>query len=144
MKCTCAAVIAFVACLNSGGDNPTKQDLLKMEGEWHVTKNITNGSELTDKQIKEADIKLVVKDAKYTVYFGGMKITEGTVKLDATKSPRELDAVADDGKAMKGVYKYDGDELVVNFSQPGQDRPADFTCKEGSNCILLHYKRAKK
>jgi hypothetical protein len=59
-----------------------------------------------------------------------------------------LDAIADDGpfkgQAMPGVYKYEGkDEMLVNFGQPGKARPDDFTCKEGSDRILITYKRAK-
>jgi len=44
------------------------------------------------------------------------------------------------GRTVKGVYKLDGDKLVVNVAVPGRDRPADFT-PDGEDVILFEMTR---
>jgi uncharacterized protein (TIGR03067 family) len=119
-----------------------------MEGTWAVVSHEADVQKQTAEQVKKVDIKLVVKGGKYSVYFGGMKYTTGALKLDATKNPRQIDAVAEDGefkgKAMKGIYELKGDEMRVCFAQPGKQRPTEFRTEKGTGQMLLGYKRIKQ
>ncbi len=53
----------------------------------------------------------------------------GSYTVDTTKTPPHIDMMPDTGKykgeTLKGVYKLDGDSLVVAFAEPGQPRPGD-------------------
>ena len=83
----------------------------------------------------------------YTVYFGDNVLTTGTIKLDAAKTPRQIDAIAADGdtkgKAMKGIYVREGETFKVCFAQPDKERPTEFKTKADSGQMLFSYKRVK-
>lgn len=141
------ALLALAASARSQ-DDAAKKDLKGMEGTWAVTFLEKDGEKVSEEQNKKADVKLVVKDAKYTIYFGEMKLATGLVKLDLTKKPKQIDAVAEDGptkgKAMPGIYELKGDEMRVCFAQPGGERPTEFRTRAGSGQVLITYKRREK
>jgi uncharacterized protein (TIGR03067 family) len=140
------ALLALAASVHSQ-DDAAKKDLKGMEGTWDVALVENDGKKVDDEK-KQAAIKLVVKNAKYTIYFQGKKLATGQIKLDATKKPRQIDAIAEDGptkgKAMKGVYELKGDEMRVCFAQPGGERPTEFRTREGTQQVLITYKRRKE
>jgi len=73
-------------------------------------------------------------------------IGAGTYKLDDKKDPRQVDLTPSDGshkgKTYVGIYKRDGDELVIRCSQPGGKRPAGFRAgDEGDVFIVLRRER---
>lgn len=128
-------------------EEAARKDLDRMQGTWMVTVHELNGQKTTAEQNQEAKSKLVVKGDKYTVYFGDQRITEGVLKLDPTRKPRTIDALAADGpakgQAMPGIYELEGDDMRVCFGQPGKERPTAFATQAGTNQILLGYKRVK-
>jgi uncharacterized protein (TIGR03067 family) len=150
MKTLVAAgvVVALAVCAVGAQDDASKKDLKAMEGTWAVTVHEFGGEKLSEEQNKQFNGKLVVKDGKYTVYMGDTKIGAGTVKLDASKTPRHVDAISSEGdekgKAMPGIYKFEGETMMVCFGQPGGDRPTEFKTKKDTQQILLSYKRVKK
>jgi uncharacterized protein (TIGR03067 family) len=46
-------------------------------------------------------------------------------------------------RSVKGIYELEGDTLKLCTRDPGQDRPKEFTAKEGSGNTLTVYKRKK-
>src|SRR5438552_2766968 len=128
------AVALLMVGVAGGQDEAAKKDLKFMEGTWVVTLEEMGGKKITDEEKKKFNPKLVVKDGKYAVYFGDTKAASGTIKLNAGKKPREIDAVGEEGpekgKAMPGIYKIDGEGFSVLFTQPGQERPTEFKTKE--------------
>jgi uncharacterized protein (TIGR03067 family) len=148
MRCKAFGVVVLLALAAAARpqDAAAKKDLQRMEGAWKVTLEEIDGKPTSEE--KKVDVKLVVKDGKYTVFFGDKQAATGTIKLDAGKTPRQIDAIADDGplkgKAMQGVYEVKGDTMRVCFTQPGKERPTEFRTKEGSGEMLFSYKRIKK
>lgn len=69
----------------------------------------------------------------------------GKYTVDAKSTPPRIDMVPDSGRykgmTLKGVYKLDGDVLVVTFAEPGQPRPADTEPKP--NRVVATHRRAK-
>ena len=48
------------------------------------------------------------------------------------------------GKTFPSIYELDGDTLKICYTLEGKDRPAGFESKEGTETLLVTYKRAKK
>ena len=42
---------------------------------------------------------------------------------------------------MPGIYELKGDTLKVCFAKPGQNRPTEFTTKQGTGFLYCLYKR---
>jgi RNA polymerase sigma factor (sigma-70 family) len=80
--------------------------------------------------------------------FAGEKLTlrivdedrEGTYQLDPSKKPNEIDLIFG-GDTGKGIYLLEGDALKVCWTEGGQERPSEFTAKQGSRRMLLVLKR---
>jgi len=68
-------------------------------------------------------------------------IGAGTYKLDDKKDPRQVDLTPSDGshkgKTYVGIYKRDGDELVIRCSQPGGKRPAGFRASDEGDVFMI-------
>ncbi len=140
---------AAVAGLATAGD--AKKDLDLLQGNWKVV------------SIKESDpvktpTEEFVKEMAVTVKGDVMKFTargETTVtmkiRLDATKTPRTIDCVLQDGpnkgKSEPGIYKIEGAgkgaTLTMCANDAGKDRPSMFATKEGTNISLIVLRKAK-
>jgi uncharacterized protein (TIGR03067 family) len=122
----------------------SKKDLDKLQGTWVRASVERNGKPASADELKNT--KLTLKDDKYTLDDSKEKRT-GTFKLDATKTPKTLDIVADTGpnkgKTLKGIYKIEDDTFTYCVGGPDKDRPTEFTGKEGSGYTLLVNKRDK-
>ncbi|MCC6419095.1 MAG: TIGR03067 domain-containing protein [Gemmataceae bacterium] len=142
------AVLLAVAAVARPQDEASKKDLRAMEGAWSVVVHEADGKKTTPEEARMAESKLVVKDGKYTVVLGDRQRTTGTIRLDAGKSPKQIDAIAADGpykdQAMPGIYEIKEDEMRICFAQPGKERPKQFSTAAGTGQILLGYKRAKQ
>jgi uncharacterized protein (TIGR03067 family) len=138
------SLMLFSGC--SGGNteekpkaDPGKQDLEAMQGTW-ITTRVSEGGVLAE----DADIratKLVVKGDTYTLTMG-KNVLEGTLKLDATKKPKQLDITLDKGpnagKVVKGIYALKGGVLEVCLGQPGGGRPEDFDSTVEGQKVFTH------
>ena len=114
-------------------------------GKWE-TVSVLRG-DTPDEGLKGA-VREHTADGKYSVTPApeskSPKVT-GTYTVDAGKTPPHIDLKPDGGKyagqTLKGVYKLDGEVLVIAFAEPGQPRPAD-TEPKMSRVVATH-KRAK-
>jgi uncharacterized protein (TIGR03067 family) len=75
----------------------------------------------------------------------GRAADHGTVKLNPTAKPKQLDITATDGsskgKTILAIYERDGDTLRICYDFSGEGRPAAFKTKEGTRLFLVTYKR---
>ena len=87
---------------------------------------------------------------KVTFTFAGDKVSfkdeddtqEGTVKVDATKTPRAIDLIVppdgpEKGKTLLCIYEVKDDELHLCVPDAGKNRPTEFSGKEGTGCTLM-------
>ncbi len=126
----------------AAADAPT--ELEKFTGTWLAVSITNDGKETNRDDVKK--VVLVVDGAKYTL-LGTTGLVKGTHKLDASKTPKTIDATrsvgADKGKTIKGIYELSGASFKVCLAAPGKDRPTSFDAKEGSGNRLLVFKRSK-
>lgn len=118
------ASLAVVASLASSGvladESATTPALKAIQGTW------------TTSETDSIDAKWEFKGAELKASVNGMDYV-GKIKVDDKSKPHStLDIELTDGpedakgKTAKGVYKIDGDKLVIAVSVPGHDRPKDF------------------
>jgi uncharacterized protein (TIGR03067 family) len=135
----------LILCLAVPVFGDDKEDMTMMEGEWTPTKGEFGGKPFPDEILKS--IKLVLKGDTYTVGAGD-QTDRGTVKLDASKTPKTMDITGTEGpnkgKSFPAIYELSGDTLKVCYNLGGSDRPAEFKTKEGTQLFLVTYKRSKK
>ena len=140
------ASLSFVLSPAAAEDEGEK-DLKKMAGDWVPVLMQLNGKKQPDKVAKS--IKLTITGDKYNTVVGEEK-DEGTLKVDATKEPREMDITPsvgeNKGKLIPCIYEFKGNELKVCYGLNGTPRPADFKAGEDGKGVvmLITYKRAPK
>lgn len=69
---------------------------------------------------------------------------EGTIKLDETKTPRQMDAVSTEKEVMLGIYAIDANGYRVCFAPPDKPRPTEFTSTPENGQIYQYWLRQKK
>ena len=118
-----------------------------MAGDWTLVLMQLNGKKQPEELLKS--IKLTIRGDKYNTVVGKEK-DEGTLELDATKEPREMDIITsvgeNKGKPIRCIYEIKGDELRVCYGLKVAERPTDFKADENTVGVvmLITYKRASK
>jgi uncharacterized protein (TIGR03067 family) len=134
-------------------DNPqdptSKKDLDGLQGTWRLVSAMRDGEALPKDKVKKTTI--VIKEDHYqddTFLFPELAeyatSKEGTIKLDATKKPKQMDATSTAKEVMLGIYELDGDRYKVCFAPTGKPRPSEFASKLGSGNLLQVWKRKEK
>ncbi len=140
-------IIASIS-VSLAADNPqdpaSKKDLNGLQGTWKLVSAMKDGEALAEDKVKNTSI--VIKDDTFVFPESAEYATskEGTIKLDATKKPKQMDATSNREKVMLGIYKLDGDRYKVCFAPTGKPRPSEFASKPGSGNLLQVWKRKKE
>jgi len=140
-------IIASIS-VSLAADNPqdpaSKKDLNELQGTWKLVSAMKDGEALPEDKVKNTSI--VIKDDTFVFPESAEYATskEGTIKLDATKKPKQMDATSTEKKVMLGIYKLDGDRYKVCFAPTGKPRPSEFASKPGSGNLLQVWKRKKE
>jgi uncharacterized protein (TIGR03067 family) len=143
-------ICAIMVTDGFGKDDPPKGDLDNLKGTWLTVSLVNNGKTLVDEKNppKEGPVtKLVYEGDKWMVNVGGKTVASGIFKIDATKTPKEIDVMDSSGmkndKTKLGIYVLDGDTYKFCLAPAGKPRPTEFTSKEGSEHSLGISKREK-
>src|SRR5262245_27228027 len=121
-----SALVAF--CYTPEPEDAAKKDLAAMEGEWKLVAMKVDGKPVPAEKLASA--KLTIRSSNYTLVTRN-KQHEIELKLDARKSPKEIDMTFLDGpnkdRVGKGIYEINGDKLKICRSlDPQDERPKDF------------------
>lgn len=140
-------VLGLLAVAALGGmaaaEEKADADLKKIEGTWVITAAEKQGR--TDPAPEGVGTFTFAKDKKLVRKIKGQPDMEGTFRMDAGKTPKEIDLIAlRDGKelAMRGIYQLDGDALKLAFSPElaKGERPTEF---DSNKAYILILKRQK-
>ena len=127
------------------GQNDAKTELRPIQGGWKMVLGFINGEELPADQVRTGE--LTIEDAQYSVKLGAAA-SNSTIKIDSSKSPKQIDFTYSDGpqngKTVKGIYKLTGDDLAICRGVTEiEARPTEFAAPNNSGLLLVIWKRSK-
>lgn len=115
----------------------------KLDGTWQLQKLVGRGKEIDDDRAQAISYVFEGNSAKRLVN-GLDRKDPGTIKIDTAKKPAQIDLkpAKEGDPTMLGIYEIDGDTLKWCFSS--KKRPEKFEAPEGTDFILMIFKRVKK
>jgi uncharacterized protein (TIGR03067 family) len=139
---TAFALTVAVAVLATATDNTPESELDKYQGTWVLV-----SEEFQGMKVPAGELAKELKDLSYTVrrdkllfgWRGGDR--SATIKMDPSKSPKTYDLLRDDGRPLKGIYAWDGENLKVCTADDQGDRPTEFKTMAGSGNRIRVWKR---
>jgi uncharacterized protein (TIGR03067 family) len=109
-----------------------------------VTTLEVDGQQMPESML--ANARIVVKGGRFATSGMGAEY-EGTLKLDATTTPRRVDMLFDagpeKGNANLGIYELKGDEWKLCLATRGQMRPSHFVSEPGTGFAVETLVRGK-
>jgi uncharacterized protein (TIGR03067 family) len=127
-------------------EDKNKKELKKLEGSWKLEYFFDNNGQKVRPEDRNSPV-FTFKGDFLTVVLGSERIKDRTrVRINASKTPKELDLIATVGKTkgqttMFAIYHLEGDTLKLSSSLPPEKRPTDFDPKKGNLGI---FKRVKQ
>ena len=124
-------------------DPLSREDLHRLQGTWTLVSAMQDGRALAEAKVKKTTI--VFKDDTFRFPESAEYATSrsGTITIDATKTPKQMDAISPEKEVMLGIYELNGDNYKVCFAPAGKPRPDELTSKAGSGYILQVWVRVK-
>jgi len=114
-------------------------------GSWKCVSAVIDGKPLADDRASQ--LKLTLTADRYKTERGGEVLFDSNYKLNAAKSPQEIDMIGTEGdlkgKAALGILKLDGERLTMCYVMPGKERPTAFESEPQSGAFLVTWKRAQ-
>jgi uncharacterized protein (TIGR03067 family) len=123
-----------LAVFRKGGGN----DLDRVQGRWTPTRMIRNGEAVSADDL--AKIKLKIEGNRFTLEAD--EPAEGTVKLDSSSTPRNLDATASGGEQIHGIYELSDGTFTICYGVEDTPRPKAFKADADSNQVLAVFRKA--
>jgi uncharacterized protein (TIGR03067 family) len=144
----CLAALMLAAPV-FGRDDESAKELKKLEGVWIMVSGEKEGEKLPDEMVKKNKIVWKGKKVEVTSPHQSDELIKATIKVDASKTPHEMEWVRDNGpdagKTMYAIYEWiDGDHYRVCFAKAGKEKPKEFSTKAGSGHMMHVWKRVRE
>jgi len=135
-------VILLVAC-NRQQPAPAapKTDLDRFQGTWYLVMAMQDGKTLPEDKVKQTTIVFKGDTFRFPGSAEYATSKAGTIKLDETKTPKEMDAISTEKEVMLGIYVLEENGYKVCFAPAGKPRPTEFGSAPGSGYILQSWQR---
>lgn len=121
--------------------DPNKEDLKKLQGKWKPVSYEQDGKK---QNIGDLESWLIRGQVLELLEVNGNLFGKMEIRIDATKTPKELDIILlGEGKlTLLSIYSLDGDDLKVCLPNTNKrDRPRDFATQPKQSVTLRVYKR---
>jgi uncharacterized protein (TIGR03067 family) len=138
-------LLASLLLASAGVAADADAEVKAFAGNWVIADAQLDGRDHTD---DFQEMKLAIEGTRFTIKLEGNDDV-GTFKLDPAKSPKWIDITtspkgAFKGKTLPGIYKWDGDKLVLCLHADATARPTKFDAGPKTRAMLLTYTREKK
>jgi len=132
------------ACNRQATAKTPKTDLDRLQGTWNLVSAIQDGNALPEDKVKQTTIVFKGDTFRFPGSAEYATSKSGTIKLDETKTPKEMDAISTEKEVMLGIYALEENGYKVCFAPAGKPRPTEFTSTPGSGYILQSWQRQNK
>jgi uncharacterized protein (TIGR03067 family) len=140
-----ATVVLVYSSTAIGGDG--KKDQEKLQGSWVVESFLDSDPKGGIPKEILKDMVTAIKDDTLKVTLKDQPIITLKFKLDPSKAPKTVDFTHLDGpekgKTELGIYKFDGEKLVMAVNDAGMARPEAFATKEGTKISVITLTKKK-
>ena len=124
------------AALSSGAEPELAGDYIQLQGRWIVFRCERDGATMP-----ERNGSVFIYQGK-TVRLGTDSGAENYVVREET-NPKSIDFLDARDPPVLGIYKFEGEALIICSADPGRERPKTFETQAGDGRILTHMRRAK-
>ena len=136
--------LLLAACNRQEPASPApKTDLDRFQGTWYLVMAMQDGKALLEDKVKETTIVFKGDSFRFPGSAEYATSKSGTIKLDETKTPKEMDAISAEKEVMLGIYALDEGGYKVCFAPAGKPRPTALGSSPGSGYILQVWARQK-
>ena len=139
-----ASALGVLLAANAS-DDAAKKDLEKFQGNWTLISAERDGTKTPPEEAKK--ITVTIRDNQFVLRKDGVIISEGTMVLDPTKTPKEIaESITtgpNKGKNFLAIYEIDDEHHKICFAAAGKDRPTTFSSTPGIGQLLQVWKREK-
>jgi len=136
--------VLLAACSRQAPPSAPKTDLDRLQGTWNLTSAMQDGKALSDDKVKQTTIVFKGDTFRFPGSAEYATSKAGTIKLDETKTPKEMDAISTEKEVMLGIYALDEGGYKVCFAPAGKPRPTALGSAPGSGYILQVWARQKE
>src|SRR4029079_821370 len=133
----------LAACNRQEPASAPKSDSERVQGTWYLVLAMQDGKTLPEEKVKETTIVFKGDTFRYSGSAEYAPSKSGTIKLDETKTPKEIDAISNEKETMLGIYALEEAGYKVCFAPVGKPRPAKMGSAPGSGYILEVWSREK-
>jgi uncharacterized protein (TIGR03067 family) len=140
-----AAVGLLIGGCNRQAPAPAapKTDLDRFQGTWYLVMAMQDGKSLPEDKVKQTTIVFKGDTFRFPGSAEYATSKSGTIKLDETKTPKEMDAISTEKEVMLGIYALQENGYKVCFAPAGKPRPTEFNSTAGNGYILQSWERQK-
>ena len=135
-------VLATPRLLAADVGDDVRSELKALQGEWKTVAVEAAGHALPKDAIPDFTF-VIAADGKSTGRSPDGEY-QATLTVDPAKNPKTIDNLHESGeqkgKKQYGIYKLEGDKLIVSMTRPGVaegDRPKDFGTKDTANVVFI-------
>ena len=132
---------AATAPTRSPSGGPT--DAQRLQGTWTLVWSITDGKRAPEGTTPA--LTMMLTDKNFRSEWADELFRQSTYQLDPTHDPRWIDLIAPSeypGHVSRGIYRFEGDEVLLCLPRANADRPSRFESQPGSGITLGRWKRA--
>jgi uncharacterized protein (TIGR03067 family) len=134
--------LLLVACNRQAPE--AKTDLERLQGTWNLVSATQGGQVLPQDKVKQTTIVFKGDTFRFPSSAEYATSRAGTIKLDETKSPKEMDAISTEKEVMLGIYVLQEKGYKVCFAPAGKPRPTEFNSTPENGYILQSWERQNK
>lgn len=120
------------------GTATARSDFDQMQGDWVPIEFVSSGKTSSAETL--AAIKVKFKRNEYFVDRANSQ-DQGTFKVNESTTPKSMDLTTQTGTEVPAIYEISGETFKACYALKGASRPTKFESADGSNHLLVVYKR---